>query len=105
MEYPQVLVVAADGQLGSLIRERSEKVDGIGFSYTTLNDLDVTNKVALEEVFSSKKWDLVINCSAYTAVDAAEDDQALAYAINRDADGEIGRLSAEIGARDRKSVV
>ena len=99
MGYAQVLVIAADGQLGSLIRERSEKVDGIGFSYTTLNDLDVTNKVALEEVFSSKKWDLVINCSAYTAVDAAEDDQALAYAINRDAVGEIGRLSAEIGAR------
>ena len=99
MGYAQVLVIAADGQLGSLIRERSEKVGGIDFSYTTLDDLDVTNKVALEEVFSSKKWDLFINCSAFTAVDAAEDDQALAYAINRDAVGEIGRLSAEIGAR------
>jgi dTDP-4-dehydrorhamnose reductase len=99
MGYAQVLVIAADGQLGSLIRERSEKVDGIGFSYTTLNDLDVTNKVALEEVFFSKKWDLVINCSAYTSVDAAEDNLALAYAINRDAVSEIGRLSAEIGAR------
>src|SRR5690554_6285169 len=99
MEYPQVLVVAADGQLGSLVRGRSEKVSGIGFSYTTLNDLDVTNKVALAEVFSLKKCDLVVNCSAYTAVDAAEENQALAYAINRDAVSEIGRLSAGIGAK------
>ncbi|GAO31488.1 dTDP-4-dehydrorhamnose reductase [Geofilum rubicundum] len=98
MEY-KVLVIAADGQLGRLVRERCEGYKQIDFHFTTIDELDVTNVDVLEKIVKGQSWDFVINCSAYTAVDAAEDNQEICYAINKQAVANLGRFSAEIGAK------
>jgi dTDP-4-dehydrorhamnose reductase len=64
-----------------------------------LDDLDVTKVDALEKMVKSQPWDFIINCSAYTAVDAAEDNQEICYAINKEAVSNLGRFSAEVGAK------
>ena len=94
-----LLVIAADGQLGQLIKRHAESLKLFNFDYTTIKDLDVTDFALLENVVKSKKWDFIINCSAYTAVDGAEDHEDLAYLINRDAVANIGEFSAEVGAK------
>jgi dTDP-4-dehydrorhamnose reductase len=95
----KVLVIAADGQLGRLVQERCEGYTQIDFRYTTMDDLDITKVDALEKMVKSQSWDFIINCSAYTAVDAAEDNQELCYAINKEAVSKLGRFSAEVGAK------
>jgi dTDP-4-dehydrorhamnose reductase len=47
--------------------------------------LDVTNADSVRKGLASETFDVLINCSAYTAVDAAEDDKAGATALNVDA--------------------
>lgn len=43
--------------------------------------------------------DWIVNCSAYTAVDRAEDEEELARAINATGAGTIATVAAEVGAR------
>lgn len=46
--------------------------------------MDITNLALLEGLMKEKKIEAIINCAAYTAVDRAEDDAALAAKINVD---------------------
>lgn len=94
-----VLVIAADGQLGGLIKKRAYNYCDLDFAFTEICDLDVTDRTALEKVVTSKYWDFIINCSAYTAVDGAEDHEDFAYLINRDAVGMIGSYANQIGTK------
>jgi len=44
--------------------------------------LDITNESLVKSFFDNKQIDIIINCAAYTAVDKAEDEIKLAYAVN-----------------------
>lgn len=72
------LVVGANGQLGNelrlLLQDKAEYVDR--------DELDITDGNAVAEYVTSDKYDAVINCAAYTAVDKAEDEPELAEKIN-----------------------
>jgi dTDP-4-dehydrorhamnose reductase len=46
------------------------------------NTLDITNAEEVNKVFASQSFDVCINAAAYTDVDGAESNKALAYAIN-----------------------
>ena len=52
-------------------------------------DLDVTDAAAVQRVFDAERPDAVVNCAAYTNVDAAEDDEAAATLLNGDAAGYV----------------
>ncbi|HET7198930.1 MAG TPA: dTDP-4-dehydrorhamnose reductase [Burkholderiales bacterium] len=45
-------------------------------------ELDITDRARVAEALASRRWALVINAAAYTAVDRAEDDAAAAWAVN-----------------------
>ncbi|PKG37981.1 dTDP-4-dehydrorhamnose reductase [Psychromonas sp. Urea-02u-13] len=47
-----------------------------------INELDITNESLVSEFIANTKPDLVINAAAYTAVDKAEEDTEVAYAVN-----------------------
>ena len=72
------LVVGANGQLGNelrlLLQDKAEYVDR--------DELDITDVNAVAEYVTSDKYEAVINCAAYTAVDKAEDEPELAEKIN-----------------------
>ena len=74
------LVVGANGQLGNelrlLLKEKAVYVDK--------DELDITDKNAVEKFFAENSFEAIVNCAAYTAVDKAESDEDLAAKINVD---------------------
>ena len=58
---------------------------GFTFYFTDIDTLDLRDKEALRSFVVDNCIDYIINCAAYTAVDKAEDDAELCYAINSEA--------------------
>lgn len=77
-----ILVTGANGQLGSEIRSIGSLYPESSFTFTDREMLDLSNLCAIEEFFKGKKFDAIINCAAYTAVDKAESERELADTIN-----------------------
>ncbi len=69
----KVLVTGARGQLGfDVINELTKRGhEAIGVD---INEMDITDKVSVDKVIKSIKPEAVIHCAAWTAVDAAEDE-------------------------------
>lgn len=78
----KILVTGSKGQLGSKIKDLSVDFQSFSFSFTDLDELDITNFNSVLDFFKFEKPDIVINCAAYTAVDKAEDDYENAFIIN-----------------------
>ncbi len=64
---------------------------------TGRDDLDITQSAQVARGFANT--DVVVNCAAYTAVDAAESDEDRAYVINATGPEVISRACAEMGIR------
>jgi dTDP-4-dehydrorhamnose reductase len=76
----KVVVTGKGGQLASEL----ESLKGFDPNWTFISeqDLDITNKLSVVGFFELNRFDLVINCAAYTAVDKAEDEKELAFKVN-----------------------
>lgn len=85
-----IAVLGAGGQLGSAF----VKVLGDSSLPVTRGDLDLTDVGAIEPWVRSTRPQLVINCAAYTAVDAAETDTETARAVNAIAVGALAEATA-----------
>jgi len=70
---------------------------GVTPEVTDKEDLDITDASEVARGFADT--DIVVNCAAYTAVDAAETDEERAYAINATGPDVIARACAEMGIR------
>ena len=79
----KILVVGSKGQLGSELQELSKEYS-FHFFFFDFPEMDITNKELVNEKINSLKPDYLINCAAYTAVDKAETEKDIAFAINRD---------------------
>ncbi len=77
-----ILVTGSNGQLGSEIRDLIPLYSNCNFLFTNSSELDICNNVQIETYFQDKAVDVVINCAAYTAVDAAEKDALAAEKVN-----------------------
>lgn len=89
-----ILVTGSNGQLGSEIRELSVEYQDY-FYFTDRNELDITNKDAVDDFCIQNSIDVIINCAAYTAVDKAEEDEANADKINHLAVKYLAEISKE----------
>src|SRR4051794_21790690 len=77
----RVLVTGAGGQLGTaLVRCCDESGDHV--TAATRAALDIMDRDAVHGAVSSVRPDVVINCAAWTAVDACESDPDRALAAN-----------------------
>lgn len=78
------LITGAGGQLGSHLRARLTGTAGAGDEVHCLGsrELDITRQGDVDAVVERLRPDIVINAAAYTAVDAAETDQARAALVN-----------------------
>lgn len=94
-----VLVTGANGQLGNSIRLLAENHPGYNFLFTDVDTLDITNPAAVRGMIKDNQVDFVLNCAAYTAVEKAEEDEALCRRINAFAVGVLGKAAHEAGAK------
>ena len=93
-----IVVTGAHGQLGrrvvALAAERGDGAEVLAYSSA---DLDITDPDAVAAAVGTGAT--VINCAAYTAVDAAETDEARAMAVNADGPRNLARTCGRVGAR------
>jgi len=75
----KILLIGADGQLGTDIQKVIDRVELIPLS---IADIDVTNKERSLSVINKHKPDVVINTSAYHRVDDCEEYDQLAFQVN-----------------------
>jgi dTDP-4-dehydrorhamnose reductase len=77
-----ILVTGSKGQVGMELQALSSQFPAFDFLFVDVEELDITNPVAVKAFFSENKIDYCINCAAYTAVDAAETETNLAWKVN-----------------------
>jgi len=89
-------VTGARGMLGTDVL-RTLEAHGISHAAADRGDLDLFDETAVAEVVAAH--DVVVNCAAWTAVDAAETDEAQAHQVNAVAPGVLARAAARHGRR------
>jgi dTDP-4-dehydrorhamnose reductase len=89
-----ILVTGASGQLGKSIKRLVER-DNVSHSFTfvTREKLDFFSLSNIQNYFKAHKFDLIINCAAYTAVDRAEHYKEEANMINHVAVKQIAEIA------------
>ena len=86
----KILVIGANGQLGNCFKKLSSDFDSnFEFNFASSEDLDITDRNAIDDFFDDFKPDFCINAAAYTAVDLAEKEAEKAFAVNAEAVGNI----------------
>ena len=92
----KVVVTGGGGQLATAI-ERLGKASENEYLITTLEQMDICSVESLCE--GLKGADIVVNCAAYTNVEAAEDNAEEAMSVNRDGVRNIATICAERGIK------
>lgn len=92
----RILVLGRSGQVGAAL---TQSLQGLG-ELIALDrvQLDLTNPDAIRTTLRELQPQIVINAAAYTAVDAAESDQAMAFQINAVAPRVMAEESERLGA-------
>ncbi|WP_126172169.1 dTDP-4-dehydrorhamnose reductase [Altericroceibacterium xinjiangense] len=91
-----VLVTGGEGQIGREL-QRLSWPSGLVAVFPGRDRLDLCNPESIAEYVAGTDWGCIVNCAAWTAVDAAEDAVAEAFRVN--AQGPA--LLAEAAARAR----
>lgn len=92
----RVVVTGGTGQVGRQLARRGE-ARGLPVAAYGSGELDITDATSVRARVNP--GDVVVNCAAYTAVDAAESDEAAAFALNEVGAATVAMVCAEVGAR------
>ncbi|MDX9991431.1 MAG: dTDP-4-dehydrorhamnose reductase [Anaerolineales bacterium] len=92
----KILLFGKNGQLGSELRRSLLALGPV--SALDKEDLDLTNPQAVAGVIRTQRPAVIINASAYTAVDRAENEPEIAFKINAFAPEIMAQSASEIGA-------
>lgn len=91
----KVLVTGVKGQLGyDVVNElKKNNLEAVGVD---IEEMDITDKEAVDKVITEANVDAVIHCAAYTAVDAAEDNMELCRKVNADGTRNIAEVCKKL---------
>lgn len=96
----KVLVIGKNGQLGKSIHKIIKNKKQINnFIFIGREELDFSNTQLIHSFFKNKKFDIIINCAAYTAVDKAEKEFDLVNQINNLAVKELAKISKTFNSK------
>jgi dTDP-4-dehydrorhamnose reductase len=93
----RVLVTGANGQIARSLHEATARVADIVVGLAARPELDLARPETILPAIAAFEPDCVINAAAYTAVDRAESEPDLAYAINRDGADHVAAAAARLG--------
>ena len=104
MAITNILITGANGQLGHEMRNVLADDQRFNAIFTDvagddITQLDITDEEAVERMVADNALTIIVNCAAYTAVDAAEDNEPLAARLNAEAVGILARVAKRHGAR------
>ena len=91
----KVLVTGVKGQLGHDVVNELEKrgIEAIGVD---IQEMDITDAASADRVIRAAAPDAVIHCAAYTAVDAAEENEEACRKVNADGPRNIAKVCREL---------
>lgn len=91
----KVLVTGVKGQLGHDVVNELEKrgIEAIGVD---IQEMDITDAASVDRVIRAAAPDAVIHCAAYTAVDAAEENEEACHKVNADGPRNIAKVCREL---------
>lgn len=94
MAEESITILGGNGMLGTdlALACQGERIETTVFD---LPEFDITNSSNLREAVSNAQ--MIVNCAAYTNVEKAESEADLAYKVNAEAVGELGRIAKEAG--------
>ena len=92
-----ILITGCNGQLGNEIQLLQAQYAQHTWLNTDVNELDITDKAAIERFVEANEIDGIVNCAAYTAVDKAESDPQLARKLNAEAPAFLAEVVGKRG--------
>jgi len=92
----KIMIIGANGQLGWELNKGGMEW-GFAVESLDLPDFDITDHTSVETKIKQTNVNVVINAAAYTAVDQAESEPQLAFAVNRDGPAYIASACATFG--------
>ena len=102
----RILVTGKNGQLGRSIQKvvnTETKIDNNqspnNFIFVGREELDLSSESSISNYFGNNKFDIIINCAAYTQVDKAEQEAELANHINHLAVKQLASIASNQQAR------
>ncbi|MBC8538502.1 dTDP-4-dehydrorhamnose reductase [Christensenellaceae bacterium NSJ-63] len=94
----RVLVTGGNGQLGHDVANRLA-ARGMEYKSVDIADFDLTDEGQVMEAVREYQPDAIIHCAAFTAVDRAEEEQALCRAVNAGGTAHIRKAAEAVGAK------
>ena len=102
----RILVTGKNGQLGRSIQKlvnADTKTDNNqspnDFIFVSREELNLNSESSISHYFNNNKFDIIINCAAYTQVDRAEQESELANQINHLAVKQLASIASNQQAR------
>lgn len=91
----KILVTGVKGQLGyDVVKELNGR--GIETAGVDIEEMDITDPSSVDRVIKEAAPDAVIHCAAFTAVDAAEENEALCRRVNAEGPRNIAKVCREL---------
>lgn len=95
----KIIVTGCNGQLGRAVNQFYADNQDISFVNTDVAELDISNIDAVMALAREVQPYAIINCAAYTAVDACEMNQDLAFKVNAIGARNLAIAAGETGAK------
>ena len=77
-----ILITGCNGQLGNEMQLLEKDFSEHQWFNTDVEELDITDQLAIEQFIQENQIDGIVNCAAYTAVDKAESNKELCTSLN-----------------------
>lgn len=89
----KILIIGKNGQLGQSIAKLVGQINTDEFVFTHSKALNLSNPSNIADYFASHSFDVIVNCTAFTAVDKAQTESEQTYKINCDAVKQIATIA------------
>lgn len=93
----KLLVTGTHGQIAQSLLRQARHHSGVTVEAVGRPEIDLEKPAAVAAAMAARAPDVIVNAAAYTAVDRAEQEPALAYTVNRDGAADVARIAQRLG--------